>query len=1101
MAYLRTAPSVDAFNPTQHIHHHRRMPSQPEFQAKPEHHRAGLDRSRNSLAVIPSRHSSASPSPSLSHADLAVHDMSSISNARRSMSPINGAAFAMKNFLLRRRGGTVSNSAITKNNKYIIHADNGMPHNPALSFVFVGGYGVVPGTTTVVYDSEIAVSEANTPTVANFQSSVFVSANSNDSTESLQDFPMAAEKEMTTVVAPSFSQAALTAAFNRRRSSAVSFSSDSSILSIPTRSRHASLTSDARSSSTAASSTSTLGATLVHKPLPSTTASQVEDGRRNDNEEGEELTISIVRFKRHTVFHARDIVDGDEKDLLDAISNSAPAVAPLEAQEEDSEAVKVESPQEDIDLWSGTICGDLSWSLDSTDLPADSFKLQFSLDDVKHVVEEHEQEQQPNQVQQDDQHISQQRKLIHQNSLNFHHLRGKMTAHKSNSADKSKTSGLLNGPLRLRRLQSESGLLTKFQEPSPSSSTPDAIRESNKAVQDTEEILVLRSKDILIPQSNRIEAAVSGHHQGLHRSVSTSSVTKGNLIISNNSSPTQFYDAPQIRYALRTFMATGENSFDEMVEHGFPAKAITNTRNEIVNRTSPASSDCRYQTLRITLTPWHARADEQKLYGLISSTEFTPVSGRQASSSMRAMVNKLFSRSGAASPAAASVPTTTTITTPPSSQTAARPSAASRTKSDQSMTSVMGTERETLDRSFSDSRVPKRVTAARHIRLDSINRERTTSPLAAAAVIESRTGMVSPPATRSPTPTSGSALPIRKSSLLLEAPAHASTRHRISGSMSSTSSPRDSLTRMGRPREKDYTTYTKQSQAEETLLETPQPSSSSLFQQSRRDSRFPHQQLQALRASLAAASMAPPHPALPMRTSSACAMATTTDAEERSVPRQGNKLFHESARDNAQEPQQEIQEQEQKEEVKVSRRLSQSPPPPVMPPPPPPRLNAKSLRRKEATAFLKLRQQQQQFQQQMILQQELYHEFSTVVDPAAATASLAEIARQRKSHLSILCPPYEFHGDEEEAEEEAEEEEEEEQEAQESGRRRGAVSYFASCMDERTGRVNTSEEEEDEEEYQQFHNRQASEAAARAGACWRPIQCRQTPAMRAYAFP
>ncbi|KAF9404890.1 hypothetical protein BGZ94_003892 [Podila epigama] len=98
------------------------------------------------------------------------------------------------------------------------------------------------------------------------------------------------------------------------------------------------------------------------------------------------------------------------------------------------------------------------------------------------------------------------------------------------------------------------------------------------------------------------------------------------------SSPTQYYDCPQARNVLRFYLANNEYQFDEMLESGFPSKTLRGMTDETaVDGLSP-----NFMTLRLTLTPWHARAEESKLYGP-ENTAKPP--------HLRSMMYKLFSRS------------------------------------------------------------------------------------------------------------------------------------------------------------------------------------------------------------------------------------------------------------------------------------------------------------------------------------------------------------------------------------------------------------------------------------------------------------------------
>ncbi|KAM3581823.1 hypothetical protein VKS41_005980 [Umbelopsis sp. WA50703] len=55
----------------------------------------------------------------------------------------------------------------------------------------------------------------------------------------------------------------------------------------------------------------------------------------------------------------------------------------------------------------------------------------------------------------------------------------------------------------------------------------------------------------------------------------------------------EYYDTPTARHRLR--LLSCEATLDDVVQHGFPC-----------NRT---------MTMRVTLTPWHGRADDRDIYG------------------------------------------------------------------------------------------------------------------------------------------------------------------------------------------------------------------------------------------------------------------------------------------------------------------------------------------------------------------------------------------------------------------------------------------------------------------------------------------------------
>ena len=147
------------------------------------------------------------------------------------------------------------------------------------------------------------------------------------------------------------------------------------------------------------------------------------------------------------------------------------------------------------------------------------------------------------------------------------------------------------------------------------------------------------------------------------------------VLVSDLSSPTQYYDAPQTRQALRSYVGGTEKEFDEMVEYGFPTDAFSHRQQR------GQATQCRYSTLRVTLTPWHARADELDLYGQISE-----ISGKHAQ--FKSMVHKFFSRapshSVSTSPSGPPPPPSSSTS---SSQRRERSYVATRTCSDSSLIS------------------------------------------------------------------------------------------------------------------------------------------------------------------------------------------------------------------------------------------------------------------------------------------------------------------------------------------------------------------------------------------------------------------------------
>ncbi|KAF9313494.1 hypothetical protein BG003_005102 [Podila horticola] len=99
------------------------------------------------------------------------------------------------------------------------------------------------------------------------------------------------------------------------------------------------------------------------------------------------------------------------------------------------------------------------------------------------------------------------------------------------------------------------------------------------------------------------------------------------LLVSTRPTPTQFYSALKTRKALRTLVTNNEQEFDNMLERGFlwsPVSELLDPNNlddddddvlEDQDYMLPSVPPQYFMTLRITLTPWHARANESEIYG------------------------------------------------------------------------------------------------------------------------------------------------------------------------------------------------------------------------------------------------------------------------------------------------------------------------------------------------------------------------------------------------------------------------------------------------------------------------------------------------------
>ncbi|KAF9965117.1 hypothetical protein BGZ70_005392, partial [Mortierella alpina] len=111
----------------------------------------------------------------------------------------------------------------------------------------------------------------------------------------------------------------------------------------------------------------------------------------------------------------------------------------------------------------------------------------------------------------------------------------------------------------------------------------------------------------------------------------------GVLVMPRISTPTQYYDSPEARKLLRTYLTSEGRRFEDMVEFGFPGTGLVESNGSTDHNTTANS---RFLTLRLTLTPWHAREDESKLYGPDDDEvdKHVPIKG---------MVNKFLSRTSA----------------------------------------------------------------------------------------------------------------------------------------------------------------------------------------------------------------------------------------------------------------------------------------------------------------------------------------------------------------------------------------------------------------------------------------------------------------------
>ncbi|KAF9963308.1 hypothetical protein BGZ65_004540 [Modicella reniformis] len=528
--------------------------------------------------------------------DPTFHDTPS--SPRRSMSPIGGAASVMKNFLRRRRGTTliIANNATTDKvndaNKY----DYALPKaQPSMTFVFVGGYDVIPGTTTIIYDSELsetAPSEANTPVLA------VASLHTPAKTSTL---PSINDPVYTS---PSFSSSSTTLFPSTLEDS------DNSLLAVV-----AAVSAHRKLLSRGSRSLSVDGLLLNSDAI-----SVIEE-----EDEKEIVTVEILDSHDHGKNQSEDAAP-----LLD-IAGSTPTDASVPEISNDAD-------EED---WEGRVSTEfLNWTLEASNLPDDSFKLQFRLEDVIKTQPQEEQDDEEEDEEEQDHHIYDSSENLLADYLTYNN-------------------------------------------------------DDNQEVEDSpeDEIMVLEQED---------------------------QPTSDDTLFSDCFSPTQFFDAPQTRNTLRSFLGGAEHEFDEMIEHGFPTGATNLPEHQ--QQQDGQATDGRYSTLRITLTPWHARADELELYGQSSGSV-------EKQTQFKSMVNKFFSRS--------SQPISPTP--PPASSCSQRPAQPARTHSDSSVTPAV------------------RSDGLEFIRHSSRVRSRTNSPRLAIDIEKtiSNTELLTPPFTWSSLPMVG----------------------------------------------------------------------------------------------------------------------------------------------------------------------------------------------------------------------------------------------------------------------------------------------------------------------------------------------------------
>ncbi|KAF9148527.1 hypothetical protein BG015_009733 [Linnemannia schmuckeri] len=314
-----------------------------------------------------------------------------------------------------------------------------------------------------------------------------------------------------------------------------------------------------------------------------------------------------------------------------------------------------------LDVGNGTLMSDeLSWSLDAADM---STPVDNSLDGGDDTISTSARALEKKRFQE-----QQKAKLLQQNSIKFlsaEHMR-------SRPRDGLSESNPVRSPSKALRRRSDSTLLSSGVGSSAAASSSCVALNTLVALEDLEkEIVALKTKEALLQGSGASISAVDRKSKstGDRRQEGGGPMSPRReakiLLVSSSALPTQFYDSPKTRNVLRTYLTSSGLEFDEMIEYGFPSEAFMNDDNddddpELENSSQQQEASlaaelvpsCRFLTLRITLTPWHARADELTLYGPRTAI------GRQLQ--FKAMVNRFFSRPG-------NTTTTAMTVAPPSS--------------------------------------------------------------------------------------------------------------------------------------------------------------------------------------------------------------------------------------------------------------------------------------------------------------------------------------------------------------------------------------------------------------------------------------------------
>ncbi|KAG0202996.1 hypothetical protein BGX28_004591, partial [Mortierella sp. GBA30] len=183
-----------------------------------------------------------------------------------------------------------------------------------------------------------------------------------------------------------------------------------------------------------------------------------------------------------------------------------------------------------------------------------------------------------------------------------------------------------------KRRQSESNLLNKASAAmnSINTSTVYSVGEDNKKLSDNRQCMSDHGR-VFDPTTPSMDYdTVQPDDRSLLSSVDI-------LLMPSISSPTQYYDSPVTRKLIRKYLTSQGREFDEMIDYGFPAATLI--KDDECTKVKTAA-DCRFLTLRLTLTPLCSREDESKLYE-------TEEDDADKHAPIKEMVNKFLSRTSA----------------------------------------------------------------------------------------------------------------------------------------------------------------------------------------------------------------------------------------------------------------------------------------------------------------------------------------------------------------------------------------------------------------------------------------------------------------------